>query len=306
MRALLTGASGFVGSNVLRQLLREGAEVAVLLRAPESAWRIREELARARVIAGDLSRPDAFAGAVRDFAPTHVLHMAWHGVAGSERNSTVQSRNVGEAMELLALGREAGATSFVGLGSQAEYGPCRDRIGEATPTAPTTMYGAAKLATSILAERYCALNGVRFGWLRLFSSYGPADNPDWMIPYLTRKLLRRERPSLTAAEQRWDYLYVEDAAAAVYAVARSPEASGVFNLGSGEAPPLRQVIEGIRREIDPSLDVGYGEVPYRPDQVMHLEADIGRLKASTGWAPRTALAEGIRKTVAWYREHAES
>jgi nucleoside-diphosphate-sugar epimerase len=222
-------------------------------------------------------------------------------VAGRNRNDTAQWRNVEHTMRLLEHSLAAGARHFVGLGSQAEYGPCAERIDETEATRPTTMYGAAKLATCILAERLCATAGARFAWLRLFSSYGPMDNPDWMIPYLTRALLRREKPAVTRAEQRWDYVYIDDAARAVEAVARHPSAHGIFNLGSGTAPVLRDVIELIRGEVDPSAPIGYGEVPYRPDQVMHLEADIARLTGATGWKPAMPLAEGIRRTVDWYR-----
>jgi UDP-glucose 4-epimerase len=304
MKVLLTGASGFVGSYVLRQLVEQGdAEVAVLLRDPRGAWRIRDELAKVRVMRGGLEDAKALAGEIRAFAPTHLVHLAWSGVLGRNRNDASQYENVAQAMRLLDLALEAGARHFVGLGSQAEYGPCQARIDERTPTAPTTMYGAAKLATCILASRLCELSGARFAWLRLFSSYGPRDNPEWMIPYLALKLLHRERPSVTAAEQLWDYIYIEDAAAAVVAAAKSEGAGGVFNLGSGSAPRLRDIIEAVRDTIDPALPVGFGEVAYRPDQVMHLEADITRLNRATGWSPRMGLADGIRRTVDWYRQH---
>ena len=304
LRVLLTGASGFLGSYVARGLLARHAEVAVILRDPAGAWRLAGELASLRVLQADLADDAGYAAKVEAFKPTHVVHLAWQGVAGSERNDSGQYLNVPRALRLAEVALDAGARHFVGLGSQAEYGPCAARIDESTPTAPTTMYGAAKLATCILAERLSALRGARFAWMRLFSSYGPRDNPGWMIPYLARKLLGGERPSLTAAEQRWDYVYVEDAAEAICAVVERDTAAGIFNLGSGTAPPLREIIERIRREIDPRLPVGYGEVPYRPDQVMHLEADIDRLVTSTGWRPRTGLDEGIRNTVNWYRTHA--
>ena len=303
-RVLLTGASGFLGAAVLRALLERGIDTALILRDPDAAWRVRDELARVRVIRADLADEESYATAVTALAPTHLVHLAWDGVAGANRNDAAQHRNVGRSLALLEAALGAGARSFVGLGSQAEYGPCAARIAEDTATAPTTMYGAAKLATCGLAQRLCELHGARFAWLRLFSSYGPGDNPAWMIPYLTRSLLRGERPSLTAAEQRWDYIYIEDAADAVCAVAQRDDAAGIFNLGSGTAPPLREIIERIRLEIDPRLPVGYGEVPYRPDQVMHLEAGIDRLVAGTGWRPKTGLDEGIRNTVNWYRSHA--
>lgn len=304
MRVFLTGASGFVGAGVLRELLAQpGTEVAALVRDPAAAWRVADLLPKARVVEAAFEDEAVLEAAMKDFAPTHLVHLAWTGVAGRNRNDAAQHRNAYLSMRLVEMALAAGAKHFVGLGSQAEYGPCQARIDESTPTAPTTMYGAAKLSACLMAERLCANSGARFAWLRLFSSYGPRDNPEWLIPYLALKLLHGERPSVTAAEQRWDYVYVDDAARAVAAVAREAKAGGVFNLGSGTAPRLRDIIERVRDEIDPRLPVGFGEVPYRPDQVMHLEADIGRLVAATGWRPRTDLDEGVRATVAWYREH---
>jgi len=303
-RILLSGAAGFIGAGVLRQLVAEGGvEVAAIVRNPESAWRASDELARVRVLRVDLADGGALEKAVRSFAPTHLLHLAWSGVLGKDRNDAAQHVNVFHSIRLLEIALAAGAKHFIGLGSQAEYGPCQARIDESTATSPTTMYGAAKLATSLMAGRLCELAGARFAWLRLFSSYGPRDNPEWMIPYLALSLLRGERPAVTAAEQRWDYIYVDDAAAAIVAVARSDAASGAFNLGSGSAPRLRDIIEKVRDAIDPALPIGFGEVPYRPDQVMHLEADIGRLTKATGWRPKVDLAEGIARTVDWYRTH---
>jgi nucleoside-diphosphate-sugar epimerase len=303
VKVLLTGASGFVGSYVLRQLVGKGVEVAALVRRPQDAWRIRDELARVQVLREGLEDADALRPAIEACKPTHVVHLAWSGVLGRNRNDASQHVNVCQSMRLLEIALGSGVRHFVGLGSQAEYGPCQARIDESTPTAPTTMYGAAKLATCLMAGRLCEVSEARFAWLRLFSSYGPQDSPEWMVPYLALKLLHRERPAVTAAEQLWDYVFVEDAAAAIVAAAMTDGAGGVFNLGSGTAPRLRDIIEKVRDAIDPALPVGFGEVPYRPDQVMHLEADITRLTAATGWRPRTPLDEGIRRTVDWYRKH---
>jgi len=303
MKVTITGTSGFLGSYVLRHLVAGGAETLVLLRDPDSAWRIRDLLDRVQVCRADLADDATYAATLRGFAPTHLMHLAWEGVAGKNRNDAGQWRNVEHSMNLLEHALSAGAKHFVGLGSQAEYGPCAQRIDETEATRPTTMYGAAKLATCLLAERLCISESARFAWLRLFSSYGPMDNPDWMIPYLARALLAGEKPKVTRAEQRWDYVYIDDAARAVEAIVHHPEAQGVFNLGSGTAPMLRDVIELIRSAVDPMAAIGYGEVPYRPDQVMHLEANITRLTGATGWKPTMPLAEGIRRTVDWYRKN---
>lgn len=299
-RVLLTGASGFVGAAVLRQMVAQRRPVAVLLRDTSDTHRITNLLPAVTVVRGDVSCIDATTDSLAAFGPGCVVHLAWQGVKGGDRNDPGQLDNVSAAITLHRVVTALGCTRVVGLGSQAEYGPQAGRIAEDAPTRPTTLYGAAKLATSILLDRACVNAGQSFAWMRLFSSYGPNDDPSWMIPYLIERILAGERPSLTGAEQVWDYIHVDDAAAAVVAMVDA-EATGLFNLGSGSARPLREIITMVRDAIDPALPLGFGEVPYRPDQVMHLEADVTRLRAATGWAPIIRLDEGLRAVVAHHR-----
>jgi len=299
-RVLVTGGAGFVGARVVHRLLERGCEVVLLLRETSNTRRLNGVLKRCTVLHGDLTHVEHLRGPLKDFAPEGVLHLAWEGVKGAERNHPVQLSNVSTSMALFRLTGDIGCESFVGLGSQAEYGLLSGCIDERTPTRPTTTYGAAKLATGCVLERAAAAAGRPFAWLRLFSSYGPDDDPSWLIPYIIRTLLAGERPKLTKAEQVWDYIHVDDVAEAIIAVLQT-QASGIFNLGSGEARPLRKIVECLRDEIDPALPLGFGEIEYRPDQVMHLESDISALRAATGWAPRVFLERGLADTIEWHR-----
>lgn len=300
-KILVTGATGFIGAAVARQLVQEGRDVALTLRPNTNTHRITDLLNHVTIIHADLNDPSLDANLFTAFSPDAAAHLAWSGVHGSDRNNPAQIENVPATVALYRAVTATGCRRIVALGSQAEYGPCANRASESTPTNPTTIYGAAKLATFWLLNRMAAVDGVSAAWLRLFSSYGPGDHPNWMIPYLINTLLRRERPALTQCEQLWDYIYVDDAAAAVVALIDN-DAQGPFNLGSGEAQPLRKIVETIRDQIDPALPLGFGEVPYRPDQVMHLEADINRLRSATGWAPKMSLEEGLARTINHFRK----
>jgi UDP-glucose 4-epimerase len=299
-KVLVTGAAGFVGAAVTRLLLAQGHEVAVLLRPTSDTRRLATCLNQLHVVHGDLADLTPSIPALRAFAPNAVAHLAWAGVKGADRNSAVQLTNIAASVALLTFAQDMQCASFVGLGSQAEYGPSTGKLTERASTHPTTLYGAAKLATGLVLERSAAVSGLPLAWLRLFSSYGNGDDPSWLLQYLARVLLAGQRPAVTAAEQLWDYIHVDDVASAVVAALQS-RAAGFYNLGSGHAPPLRLTIELLRDLIDPSLPIGFGEVAYRPDQVMHLEADISALGAATGWKPRVSLETGLHDLVAWHR-----
>ena len=304
-KILITGATGFVGARVARQLVEHGRDVALLLRETSNLSRIGDLLARCTVLRGDLGRLEPLRASIEQFAPQATIHMAWDGVKGAERNSPVHMQNVCNSLDLYRLARDAGADYFLGLGSQAEYGQMQGRIGEAAETRPTNCYGAAKLATALVLERTAAASDTGFAWLRLFSSYGPDDDPSWLIPYLIRRLLAAERPQVTAAEQVWDYIHVDDVASGIIATLDA-RARGIFNIGSGCGLPLRYVIEFIRDRIDPTLPIGFGEVAYRPDQVMHLEADISSLTTATGWSPKISLETGMSNLIDRYRQSSKT
>ena len=129
------------------------------------------------------------------------------------------------------------------------------------------------------------------------------DNEEWLIPHLILKLQRGERSSLTEGIQHWDYLYVTDVANAIYLAGVTPSVCGVFNLASGETHTVRSIAERIRDLINPSLPLGFGDVPYRPDQIMHLQGDIRQLKRAIAWSPQVSLDEGLRLTIQWFREN---
>lgn len=304
MRAFITGATGFIGSHVAEQLVDAGHSVAVLVRPASPLDKLDRIRPRLTLIEGDLGQIDPWRAELADFGPEAVLHLAWAGVGSQYRDDREQFQsNLANSLRLLDVAAEVGASSWLGLGSQAEYGPQNRRIDETAPTCPTTLYGAVKLSCFHLAQHLARLHGLRFAWLRVFSTYGPGDSPHWMYSSLILDLLAGKRPRLTWGEQLWDYLHVVDAARAVCAVALCPQAEGPFNLGSGQVHSIRWLAETIRDLVDPSLPLGLGEVDYRPDQVMHLEADTTRLRTATGWRPEVDLAEGLRQTVEWYCKH---
>ena len=303
MRCLVTGASGHLGSFLTERLVTEGAEVFALVRPESDLWRLANVVDRITLIRADLGNLSGVAGDIANTRAEVVFHLAWQGVTSASRHDPAQADNVTAGLGLFDVVRGAGCRVWIGIGSQAEYGPSEEVLTEDTPVQPITAYGAGKLKLGQLTKQLSESSGIRYVWLRLLATYGPKDDERHLLPSAIRSLLAGERPKLTAGEQRWDYLYVEDAANAIYQTAINKDAQGVFNLASGETHAIREIIERAAYLIDPSLRVEFGELPYPSDQQMRLAANIDRLVTATGWRPEVGIEEGLERTVAWYKRH---
>lgn len=297
---VITGGTGFIGAALVRTLLARGVRVTVLLRPTSDTARLSRVSGWEAVHCTRLAYGDAFRSLKRD-RPDIFFHCAWRGVAGGDRNEGFQvTENIPLTIDSVELGAAIGCRHWIGFGSQAEYGNLNCRISEDCLPHPTTLYGRAKLAAGIASVGLCAARGLAASWIRVFSVYGPGEEPNWMLSYAIRELLGNRVPRLTKCEQRWDYLYIDDAVGAAIDIARSA-AEGVFNLGSGRALPLREVVETMVRLTHSTARPAYGALPYRNDQVMHLEADVSRLQAATGWSPRISIEDGMAAMIAAIR-----
>lgn len=302
-RILITGASGFVGAAVADLAARRNHQVTALVRNP-AAPRVVALADRCAIAVADLADTDAVRGAIAGARPDIVIHSAWEGVGGPARASDAQLDNILTTVALLDAAVTAGVGRFIGIGSQAEYGRHDRRIDESAATEPFLLYGAAKLSACHLTRQRAGDAGIGFAWLRLFSPYGPGDNPNWLIPSVAAQILAGQAPRTSAGTQKWDYLHIDDTAEGILAAALTDRAQGVFNLSSGRAVAVRAIVEHIRDLACPALRLTFGEIPFGPNQIMHLEGDNSRLAAATGWTPRIAIEDGLVTVVDSLRQAA--
>jgi UDP-glucose 4-epimerase len=302
MRIFITGAGGFVGAAVARQALEDGHSVIATVRPGSSTERLSAVHSNLKLAPLDLRDPTAVASALANSRPDVIIHVAWSGVSNKARQEQARiNDNISASCALVEAAAQVGVSKFIGLGSQGEYGLLSGRIREDALPLPTSLYGASKLAALYLTRQLAANAGMSFTWLRLFSTYGPGDNPHWLLPSLIEQMLNGSRPKTTLGTQLWDYLYIDDVARGILAAATTQDATGVFNLGSGRAVSIRSVVEAVRDAIDPKMELVFGEIPYRDDQIWHMEADITRLTSLTEWSPQIDLMTGLQQTIAWHR-----
>lgn len=320
-RAILTGATGMIGMALTKELLKNEYEVLCIVR-PDSGrldsfrsemadFVIRENLhQKLHIVLNDLSNlgSDEAAEVINktfDGKDADVFfHLGWEGTFGCARNDAkIQAVNVDNTLSAVWLAYKTGASVFVGAGSQAEYGRVKDgvKLSDRLAVHPENEYGRGKLKAGIDSRAMCKSLGIRHEWARILSVYGPGDGENTMVMSGIISLLKGEWPVYTKGEQLWDYLYAEDAARALRAMAERGVDGSIYPLGSGRVRRLREYIELIRDAVNPSARIGIGEREYNEGQVMYLCADIDNLTRDTGFVPETSFEDGIRKTVDWAR-----
>ena len=289
--AVVNGALGSIGLALVDCLVNRGIEVWAIVYPGDK--RISMINSKAHVIECDMNQIEKIISNI-NMEIDAFFHLAWAGTIGPGRNDMfLQTNNINAAIKASNTANALKCKVFVGVGSQAECGRVEGLIKSDTPCFPTTGYGMAKLCAGQMTRMICYNSNIRHVWARVLSVYGPNDSPLSVTSIIINKLLKGEKPSLTAGEQLWDYLYVDDAAEGLYSMAVSGKEGAIYPLGSGEAKPLREYFEIIRDAINPRLELGFGEIPYPENQVMHLQADIHNLFDDTGFYPKTTFEKGI-------------
>ncbi len=303
MRAVVSGATGVIGMALLELLEKNKIETLVLCRAGSArAERIHtsEYIKLAHCSLDEMSGFDPDTDEKYDV----FFHFAWAGTWGESRNDLyLQNQNVKYTLDAVNLANRLGCKTFIGAGSQAEYGRVEGLVSPSVPTNPENGYGIAKLCAGHLSRELASRLGIRHIWARVLSVYGPYDSENTMVMSAIKKISSGIKPSFTPAEQVWDYLYSKDAASAFLRLAEKGHDKEVYCIGSGEARPLKEYIYSIRNALDKDAPVGIGEIPYADKQVMYLKADISKLTEHTGFAPEYSFEKGIAETVGWYRKN---
>lgn len=299
-RAVITGATGQIGTALTKILLQKGIKVIAICRPESERINNLPNDSELQVITCGFSEFDTLEVLV-DAPCDAFFHLGWADTfEASSRNDLIpQIQNIKYSVMAVRLASKMQCSVFVGAGSQAEYGRSPYPLTPETPCHPETGYGMAKLCCGQMTRIECTRLGLRHIWPRMLSIYGPEDRAVAMVPSLITNCLKGVPPKMTKGEQLWDYLYSEDAAMALYLMALKGRDGAVYPLGSGSARPLREYVETICSIVNPDIRPSFGEVPYSATQIMYLCADTCVLKADTGWEPTTAFDAGIRQTLAW-------
>lgn len=293
MRVVVTGASGFLGSWICR-VLSESHQVTALVRPTSDLTRL-SGINNLAIVPLD---PGNWPSHILEVKPNALVLADWWGVGNQERNDPRQYENIIRMCEMAEAARDAEVHTVLGVGSQAELGPIANVITEDLPDQPTTKYGFAKAESRLKVNNILKGSSTRFVWMRIFSTYGPLDTGNWLIPQTVDSLGRGEVMKLTKGEQEWSYLHAFDLAKGFQTALESASIKGIVNIGNPETINLKVAVLEISRILNAPNLLEFGAVEYRPDQVMKLKPLCEKLTRA-GWKPEVSFSSGILQTIAW-------
>ena len=293
-KIVISGATGVLGAALICCAKKQGFDIVCI---------VRKDSERAKTLIASNS-VDILQADLKDYAMLDpvitgcdaFIHLAWEKTFSSARDDIdAQLRNIQYTLDAVRLAKKMGCKVFIGAGSQAEYGSVQCPLTGNTPVHPESGYGIAKYTAGRLSALLCTQLDIRHNWLRILSVYGPNDAPYTLISYVINELQNGQSPELTKCEQVWDYLYADDAAQAILAVAQKGIHGKTYPLGSGTACKLSGYVNIIRDYVNPDIAIRFGAKEYYPHQPMYLQADITELTKDTGWKPEVSFLEGVKK-----------
>jgi nucleoside-diphosphate-sugar epimerase len=302
-RALVTGASGFVGSNLARRLLKDGHEVHLILRPSHTEWRLAD-LGRVTKHTVDLADAEGVGRTVQAVRPDWIFHLAAHGAYASQTSFLEMIRtNIVGTINLVEAGLRTGFETFVNTGSSSEYGYKDHAPAETELIEPNSHYGVAKASATLYCQFTAQTHKVRLRTLRLYSVYGPWEEPTRLIPTLILHGMRRRLPKLVDPRVARDYVYVDDVCDA-YVLAAScvnGDPSAILNVGTGIQTSLEQIVDVARRLLHVVEEPSWASMPSRQWDTNTWIADNKRAKKDLAWKPRYSLKDGLIETISWFR-----
>ena len=304
-RVLVTGGGGFVGANLARRLQAEGHDVRLLLKPGHKPWRL-EGFDPATFHAVDLADADGVTAAVRAIKPEWVFHLAAYGAYSSQQSwADMVASNIAGTVNLVDASVDVGVESFVNTGSSSEYGFKDHAPSETEVLAPNSNYAVTKAAATMYCAFSARAHNVRIRTLRLYSVYGPWEEPARLIPTLLVAGLQGRLPPLADRRTARDFIFVDDVCDAYLAVAADTTAppDAVFNVGTGVQSTLEHVVATVRRLLDVGEAPRWGTMPDRSWDTTTWVADNRKLVSQLGWRPRHSLEEGLGSMIEWLRSN---
>lgn len=305
-RALVTGAAGFVGAVVARRLVADGLDVHLLVRPESDTWRLQDVDAAQHEV--DLTDEPRLSTLLRSVRPEWIFHLAAHGAYSSQTDSRrMVTTNVLATMNLVEAALDVGFEALVNAGSSSEYGFSDHPPSEDERAEPNSTYALTKLSQTLFCRFAARQHDVHIPTLRLYSVYGPFEEPTRFVPTLIAHGLDGRLPPLASPDVARDFVYTDDVADAFVLAAEQhdTERGGIYNVGTGTQTKLRDAVDLARETFDIAAEPVWETMPDRAWDTTTWVANVHKIERELGWKALVPVDDGFRRFSAWISDGRE-
>lgn len=302
----ITGASGFVGANVTRELLKRNYDVHVLNRTKKLSWRLKDIKDFITIHNGDITDFKSLKKSLSKIQPDYIIHLAAYGAYHYQTElDKIIEVNIEGTKNLLDASKDIPYKCFINTGSSSEYGFKDKPMKETDFCDPVSYYAATKLAATQICKIFSQQNNKPIITLRLFSVFGPYEEPTRFIPTISKSLITKETIKLTPGNQRRDFIYVDDVSDAyLKTLSLNKKIQGeIFNIGTGKEYSNDEVVQKLFEAVKDKTKIEKGAYPKRTWDTPHWRANISKTKKQLQWKPMHSFEKGLRKNYSWFQKN---
>ena len=300
-RALVTGANGFVGSALVRELVTNGIEVIALDR--EGCNDNICVSGNVTFIPFDLTDISAVTDKIAELEPDIYFHLAWFGMNGETRGDiSVQLKNTEWTVEALRQAKAVGCRRFVCAGSIMEYETTAAVYAQGNRPGSGFVYGAAKTAAHSFCMIEAARSGIDLVWAEITNAYGVGERSPRLINSTLRKIIADEPLEFTSGSQNYDFVYIDDVARAFRLIGENGQPFNHYMIGSSNAKPLKEFLLEMRSAVAPDKEFIFGNVPFTGIELPLDAFDCSLTEKETGFKAEISFTDGIQRTMAWIKQ----
>ncbi len=303
-KVLVTGATGFIGSHVVRLLAEKGMEVLAIVRDVSKAEESFSDLPSVRYIACEMEQYQHLPELISDRDIDTAYHFAWNGTSGESRKDyEKQLKNVEHLCDLMKSLKEMDCERLVGAGSIMEFEVIEATRLQGIPSSAANIYGSAKCVSHQMAKALASELQIDLVWGIITNAYGSGEVSARFINTTLRKILKNETLHFTAGTQNYDFIYISDLARAFVAIGEKGKSGYEYTLGSGSARKLKEYILEMQRVLAPESDFAFGSAPFSGISLPLERFDTKELAEDTGFCSEVSFSEGLQRTMDWVSSH---
>jgi nucleoside-diphosphate-sugar epimerase len=308
-RVLLTGASGFVGANLGRRLLRDGHTLHLFLRPNPTQWRIKTLRDDAQFHFINLTDRHQLRQTLSQIKPAWIFHLAAYGAYSFQNDADrMIETNLKGTVNLVQAAIETGFEVLVNTGSSSEYGFKTHPTVESDVLEPNSIYAVTKAASTLFCRHMAQSRKLPIPTLRLYSVYGQYEDPGRLIPTLVRNGIAGRLPALARPDIVRDFVHVDDVCEAFIAAATATldDPGIILNVGTGIETRLDEVVSIVRDLLDIREEPHWGTMSARAWDTDIWVANVTKAASTLKWRAVIDMRAGLTRTIDWYRKNMQS